>query len=374
MRVQTQELIHEYHLFECIQCGRCTGGCPVSLKTALNIRRIIYESLVRGYLDVAEEGVVWDCTTCLTCTLRCPKGVQPAQVIVGLRTALVDEGRIPSTVRDALKSIAIRGNPLGMAPDDRAAWAADLDIKNVLDEPAEVLLFVGCMASYDPRIQPVARALVEALRQAGVDFGFLGEDEMCCAHEARRMGEKEMFEGVVEEYQEIFGEAQFQRMVTISPHCFNAFKNEYGLDFPVQHYTQVIADLLESGRLTLTNEVNKRVVYHDPCFLGKQNDIYDEPRYILSRIPGLELLEFERSRERSMCCEGGGGRMWAEGTNIEVRLSHQRVRDALDLGAEVVAVACPFCLAMLEDAVKTLDLEDKLQVMDVMELVQQALE
>ena len=120
--------------------------------------------------------------------------------------------------------------------------------------------------------------------------------------------------------------------------------------------------------------MNKRVVYHDPCFLGKQNDIYDEPRYILSRIPGLELLEFERSRERSMCCEGGGGRMWAEGTNIEVRLSHQRVRDALDLGAEVVAVACPFCLAMLEDAVKTLDLEDKLQVMDVMELVQQALE
>ena len=372
MLEEAQTLIENLALLDCIQCGRCTGGCPVSLKTVLNIRRLIYDTLL-DTMSVSTHPELWDCTTCTTCSIRCPKEVDPAELIVGLRTVLVDNGRLPPTVRDALKSIGIRGNPLNMSAEDRAIWADDLDLPRILDEPADALLFIGCSPSYDPRVQVISRALVRALRAGGKDFGILGEEEFCCAHEARRMGEKEMFEGTVEMYKEIFEEADFQRMIAISPHCFNAFKNEYGLDFPVEHYTQVIAHLIQEGKLEFENEVNLKVTYHDPCFLGKINGIFDEPRDILRAIPGLELVEMDRIRERSLCCEGGGGRMWSEGTNVEERLAAERVEEALDTGADVLAVACPFCLLTLEDAVKVGGYEDRLQVLDIMELVSKAM-
>ncbi len=373
MLEDAQTLIKDLALLECIQCGRCTGGCPVSLKTVLNIRRLIYDTLLDD-MTVNTHPELWDCTTCTTCSVRCPKEVNPAELIVGLRTVLVDNGRLPPTVRDALKSIGIRGNPLNMSAEDRAIWADDLDVPRILNEPAETLLFVGCTPSYDPRIQPISRALIQTFRAGGEQVGILGEDEFCCAHEARRMGEKEMFEGTIEEYQEIFKEAEFRKMTAISPHCFNAFKNEYGLEFPVEHYTQVIARLIKEGKLELANEVNLKVTYHDPCFLGKVNGIFDEPREILEAIPGVELIEMDRVRERSLCCEGGGGRMWSEGTNAEERLSTERVEEALDTGAHVLAVACPFCLLTLEDAVKVGGHEDRLQVLDIMELVAKAME
>ncbi len=372
--IQTSEYIHELTLRECIQCGKCTGGCPVSLKTTLNIRRLIYESLISDTFSPESHDELWDCTTCKTCTLRCPKGVDPCGLIVTLRGALVESGRIPSTVRDALKSITVRGNPLNMPPQDRALWTEGLEVKYILEEEAEVLFFPCCMGAYDPRIQKVARSLVKVFQEAGVDFGILGEDEICCAHEARRLGEKELFEGTVEQYQEIFSEVKAEKLVALSPHCYNAFKNEYGeLPFQVLHYTQFLADLIKQGKLKLVREIPKKVTYHDPCYLGKQNKIFDEPRFVLQSIPGLELVEMERCREWSLCCEGGGGRMWAEGTNIEVRLSHERVREALDTGAEILAVACPFCMAMLEDAAKTLGLEEKLKVLDIAELVAMSL-
>lgn len=372
MLEEAQTLIENLDLLECIQCGRCTGGCPVSLKTVLNVRRLIYDTLLDG-MSVEAHPELWDCTTCTTCSVRCPKEVNPAELIIGLRGVIVESGRLPTTVRDALKSIGIRGNPLNMSADDRAAWADDLDVPRILDEPAEALLFIGCSPSYDPRAQVISRGLVGALRAGGVNFGILGEEEFCCAHEARRMGEKEMFEGTVEEYQEIFTEAEFQRLMTISPHCFNAFKNEYGLDVPVEHYTQVIVRLLREGKLKLTNKLDLKVTYHDPCFLGKVNGIFDEPRDILRAIPGLEFVEMDRVRERSLCCEGGGGRMWSEGTNIEERLAAERVEEALYTGADVLAVACPFCLLTLEDAVKVGGYEEQLQVLDIMELVVQAM-
>jgi len=373
MLEEVQTLIKDLALLECIQCGRCTGGCPVSLKTVLNVRRLIYDTLLDA-MTVDTHPELWDCTTCTTCTVRCPKEVNPAELIVSLRTVMVDNGRLPPTVRDALKSIGIRGNPLNMAAEDRAVWADDLDVPRILDEPAETLLFIGCTPSYDPRAQVISRGLVQALRAAGQAFGILGEEEFCCAHEARRMGEKEMFEGTVEMYQEIFQEAEFQKMVAISPHCFNTFKNEYGLDFPVEHYTQVLARLIREGRLALRNELNLKVTYHDPCFLGKVNGVFDEPRHILEALPGAEFVEMDRVRERSLCCEGGGGRMWSEGTNAEERLATERIEEALDTGADVLAVACPFCLLTLEDAVKVGGHEDRLQVLDIMELVARAME
>jgi Fe-S oxidoreductase len=378
MKVNTRDFVQEYTLLECIQCGRCTGGCPVSMKTALNIRGIIYEALIEDTIEVSGMEVLWDCTNCLTCTTRCPKDIKPADVIIGLRGYIVDEGKgVPPRVRDALMSAFTRGNTLGFATEGRDGWTEGLDfeVTNVLDTgQTDLLFYIGCTPAYDPRVQPVTRALATLFHRADIEFGTMGIDEMCCGNEIRRIGEAEGFADMVEGFHEMLQEFGAQRMVAVSPHCFNAFHNEYGeMPFQVQHYTQLLTELLDGGKLTFQNEVRKKVTYHDPCFLGKHNNIYDEPRHLLRSIPGLEFEDLDRSRERSVCCEGGGGRMWAEGTNIEERLAHQRVRDAVELGAEVLAVACPFCLLTLEDAVKILGLDDRIQVMEIMELVAQAI-
>jgi Fe-S oxidoreductase len=378
MIVDTREFVESHQLLGCIQCGRCTAGCPVSLKTALNIRDIIYKTLVLDQVDITTWEELWDCTACRTCQIRCPKELDPCDVVIGLRTLLVGEGRhLPHTVRDALKSIAIRGNPLGYAMDDRAVWAGELGfaVENIFDKgETDVLFYVGCSPSFDMRIQPITRALATVFHDADVDFAILGEDEPCCCNEARRMGEAEMFEEMVLVFkEEMLPEFACQRMVTVSPHCFNAFKNEYDLPFPVQHYTEFLVELMADGRLSLDREIPARVTFHDPCFLGKQNQVFDEPRQILTAIPGIELIELDRSRERSQCCEGGGGRMWAEGTNLEVRLSVERVQQAVDVGAELLVTACPFCVMTLEDAVKIGGFEDQVRVVELMELVAQAM-
>jgi len=376
MRIEARQFAQEHGLFACIQCGKCTGGCPVSRKTVLNVRDLIYHLLLSGNsfkLDGIEE--LWDCTTCNTCAARCPKEVNPMEVIVGLRSVIIEGGRIPKTVKSALHTTFTQGNPLGFPRDDRAAWAGDLPVPLLSDKPeAEYLYFVGCSPSYDPQVQKVAKALVQVFAKAGVDYAILGTEESCCGSETRRLGELGLFEMLVEDNMELWQEYGVKKIVTTSPHCYNTFKNEYpseGLE--VLHYTQLVAQLLDEGRLTLEGELDKTVTYHDPCYLGKHNAIYEAPRSILKRIPGLKFVEMDRSRERSLCCEGGGGRMWLEGTNIEERLSHERVEEALGTGAEILAVACPFCLLTLEDAVKTRNLDDKLQVMDIMELIAQVM-
>ena len=390
MTVKTAPLVEQLELLGCIQCGKCTGGCPVARKTALNMRGLIYHTLVEPEIDVNVHPELWDCTTCFTCVERCPKDVRPAELIIGLRGQLVESGRVPETIGDALMGIFRQGNPTGIAREDRAAWAKGLEIKAAKDG-CETLYFVGCTPAYDPRVQVVPRALVRAFAAAGVDFGTLGTQESCCGNEVRRMGEMGLFEMLVEENGEIIRGVGASRLVTTSPHCFNTFKNEYSLDgIEVLHYTQLIADLVQNGRLRfdegrLSEQAQKlgfghwdlgfqvKVTYHDPCFLGKQNHVFDEPRAVLAAIPGVELVEMDRSRERSLCCEGGGGRMWAEGTNLEERLAFQRVREAAETGAEILAVACPFCLLTLEDAVKVQGLDERLKVMDIMELVNLAM-
>jgi len=382
--LQTEPMAEQLELFGCIQCGKCTGGCPVARKTVLNIRGLIYNMLVEPEVDVNAHPELWDCTCCFNCIERCPKDVRPAELIISLRGQLVESGRIPETIGAALMGIFRQGNPSGMAREDRAAWInGDLTgfpkpVRSA-QEGCETLYFVGCYPSYDPRVQVVPRALVRAFTTAGLDFGILGTKESCCGNEVRRMGEAGLFEMLVEENGELIRSVGASRLVTTSPHCFNTFKNEYGLDgMEVLHYTQLIAELIEQDRLKFSHPPNLpgreaegkvTVTYHDPCFLGKQNHIFDEPRAILKAIPGVKLVEMDRSRERSLCCEGGGGRMWVEGTNLEERLAFQRVHEAAETGAEVLAVACPFCLLTLEDAVKVQGLDDRLQVMDIMEIV-----
>jgi len=361
-------------LLGCVQCGKCTGGCPVARKTTLNIRGLIYQMLVESEFEISPHQELWDCTCCFNCVERCPKDIRPAELIVALRGQMVESGRIPDTIGAALMGIFRQGNPTGMAREDRVAWTGGVQVK-AAQEGCETLFFVGCIPSYDQRAQAVPRALVRALTFAGVDFGILGTEESCCGNEVRRMGEAGLFEILVEENSEIIRDVGARQLVTTSPHCFNTFKNEYNLDgMEVLHYTQLIADLIGQGRLEFAREVDKTVTYHDPCFLGKQNHVFDEPRAILRAIPGVKLVEMDRNRERSLCCEGGGGRMWSEGTNLKERLAFQRVREAAATGAEVLAVACPFCLLTLEDAVKVQGLEERLRVMDIVELMDLALD
>jgi Fe-S oxidoreductase len=281
----------------------------------------------------------------------------------------VDGGVIPPTIRDALTSVFRHGNPSLMPPDERAQWADGLEVKNV-SEGAEVLYFVGCIPSYDDRAQRVARALVKVFQKAGVDFGILGVEEKCCCNEVRRVGEEGLFEYMAEENTELFQKHGVRRIVTTSPHCYNTMKNEYeDLGIEVQHYTQFVAELIEEGKLDLVGQLGKVVTYHDPCFLGKQNSVFDEPRKTIQSIPGVEFREMDRIRDRSLCCEGGGGRMWCEGTNPEDRLATSRFEEVLSVGADVMAVACPFCLLTFELAAKAGGYDEKVEVLDIAELV-----
>ncbi len=392
MALKTAKMAEQLELFGCIQCGKCTGGCPVARKTTLNIRTLIYHMLVDSNMDVKTHEELWDCTSCFTCVERCPKDVQPAELIIALRGELVESGRIPETIGTALMSIFRQGNPSSMAREDRELWAEGMkasleQAKRAAQEGCDLLYFVGCIPSYDGRVQPVARALLRAFESAGLTVGTLGTDETCCGNEVRRMGEVGLFEMLVEENGEMLRGVGAPQIVTTSPHCFNTFKNEYGLDTadggePIEtlHYTQLIARLIEEGKLTFGGSLASAegdeavITYHDPCFLGKQNHVFDEPRAIIQALPGAKLVEMDRNRERSLCCEGGGGRMWVEGTNLEERLAFQRVHEAAETGADILAVACPFCLLTLEDAVKVQGLDEQLQVRDIMELVDMTLE
>jgi Fe-S oxidoreductase len=294
---------------------------------------------------------------------------------MGIRNFLARKGEVPSTIRDALEQTYLQGNPWGRFRDRRADWAKDLGVKILGEATSEILLYVGCAPSYDPRVQSVSTSLVRIFQKAGLDIGILGKKESCCGNEIRRMGEETLFKKLAKDNTALFKKSGIKRIITISPHCYNVFKNEYpDLEIPVQHHTQVLADLIETGKIKVTKELETLVTYQDPCFLGKQNKIFDEPRKILASIPGLNFVDMERSKERSLCCEGGGGRMWAEGGTEGKRNGEIRIREAVSLGAKVLATACPFCLLTLEDAVKTSGLADQIVVKDIAELIAESME
>ena len=361
-------------LLGCIQCGKCTGGCPVSRRSALNIRKLIYRSLVKIKEKTTDLGI-WECTTCSTCKIRCPKGVNIIDYIIDMRSDEIERGKVQPTVRDTLESVFKFGNPWGRIREKRIEWIEGNGVRILKPgERTENLYFVGCTPSYDTRTQEIARSMARVLKTASCDFAILGIQETCCGNEVKRMGEVGLFEMLYEDNTKLFNEYCFERLFTLSPHCFNTFVNEYPkFNFSVEHYTTFVKRMIDDGKLGFSHEIGKKVVFHDPCFLGKQNDIYDEPRSILAHIPGLELIEFERSKERSLCCEGGGGRMWVESESEEERLAVTRVKDAHALSVDIIATACPFCLLTLEDALKTSNLEEKIKVMDIIEIVDEAM-
>ncbi|HHS13505.1 MAG TPA: (Fe-S)-binding protein [bacterium] len=375
MAVEGAILCKELELYGCIQCGRCSGGCPVSARSALNPRKLIYEALLNVRFVPVERPEIWECTTCATCAERCPKKVQPYQVVLSLRSDVIEGGRVKPALRDAMESTLIHGNPWGRGREKRSEWMAGEEVRVLGEtESADLLYFVCCTASYDPRVQNLTRAMVKVLRGADIRFAVLGNAETCCANEMGELGEKGLFEMIRDSNVELFRKYSFPLMMTTSPHCFHTFVNDYPkMPFEVVHYTQLMSRLINEEQLKFTGELAKKVTYHDPCFLGKQNRIFDEPRHILRSIPGLEYLEMDRSRERSLCCEGGGGRMWMESEGSGERLAEVRVKDAVSMGSEILATACPFCLLTLEDAVKTTGNEDRIQVRDIVELMAEAM-
>ncbi len=372
MTTENQTFAEKFDLLGCIQCGRCTGGCPVTARTNLNVRRFVYDAYDEDLLDeLSRIAEIWDCTACHTCAVRCPKGLKPLEVLIGLRSLIVESGKTQPTVRDALESVFREGNPWEKPRATRGDWMEGLNVRIAQpDEPVENLFYVCCTIAYDPRVQVIAQNMVRLLDKTGVDYAFLGDDESCCGSEVFTLGEEGLFEMIVEDNTELLNEYQARRIIALSPHCFTTFKTRYpDLNKPVLHYTELLAELLDQGKLVFKDGLAKKIVFHDPCYLGKQSGVFDEPRRLLKAVEGVELVEFNRSRERSLCCEGGGGKMWVESESKKERLAETRIKDARALGADIVAVACPFCVLTLDDAVKALGYEEEMRVAEIMELL-----
>jgi Fe-S oxidoreductase len=296
---------------------------------------------------------------------------------ISLRRLATEYGIFPNAVkplRSVSASLSGAGNPLGEDRQARGDWGKALSVKP-FEEGMELLYFSGCYLSYDPRLKKVARATATILNSAGVDYGILGSRESCCGESIRKTGNEELFKRLARENIKAFVDSGVKKILVSSPHCYHTFKNEYPefmVHFDVVHVSQLLAQLIDEGRLVFSGEYVRTVVYHDPCYLGRHNGVYDEPRRVLAQIPGLTLAELPESRETSLCCGGGGGRIWMETVKGE-RFSDLRMAQAAQTGAEVLATACPYCIANFEDSRLALKDENAPEVKDITEIVAEAL-
>ncbi|MHA2635495.1 MAG: heterodisulfide reductase-related iron-sulfur binding cluster [bacterium JZ-2024 1] len=394
------------NVFACAECGRCERACPaLTAGYILSPREILHSIKThlleegfwrrKGESDLQLAGghirpeEVWACTTCSACMEQCPVLNEHLRIIIALRRRLVSIGAVEGTLQATLNNISRYGNSFGKSERMRAKWTQGLDfkIKDARKEPVEYLWFVGDYASYDPRIQPITQMTARIFHTAGLDFGILYEAERNSGNDIRRVGEEGLFEMLKEKNLETLQKAEYQKIITTDPHTYNTLKNEYKLDgkgITVLHYTEVLADLFAEGKLKLVRPVQRRVTYHDPCYLGRYNGIYEPPRKILKAI-GASLMEMPRNRRRSFCCGAGGGRIWMEDQpGIKERPAENRIREdgaflekavsgAGNSGQLIFVVACPKDVVMFRDAVKTTGNEGKIVVKELAELVWEAL-
>ena len=359
----------------CFQCGLCDAVCPWNKVRPFSMRRIIREATF-GLTEIDGEDI-WRCTTCGKCTQQCPRGVKQIDIGVSLRRVASEYEVFPASVRSARTaraSLISEGNPLQGERKKRADWAKELSVKTYT-EGMEALYFVGCYLSYDPRMKKVATATANILNKAGVKFGILGDKESCCGESIRKTGSEEVFKNLAKENIKTFIDNGVRKIIVSSPHCYHTFKNEYPefmVNFEVIHISQYLLELINDGRLGLTKEYEKKVTYHDPCYLGRHNDIYDEPRETLKKIPGLELVEMTDSRKNSLCCGGGGGRIWMD-TPKEERFSDLRLEQANEVGAQVLVTSCPYCITNFEESRLNMEYEDILEIKDITEIVNDTL-
>ncbi len=359
----------------CYQCGLCDTVCPWNNVIKFSMRKIVREATF-GMSDIGTEDI-WRCTSCGKCVQRCPRDVQQITSVMSLRKIATEYKVFPTSVRPIRtirSSLASEGNPLNEKRESRADWAEGLDVKT-FEEGMEILYFPGCYPSYDPRLKKVARATVNILNRAGVEFGILGPEVNCCGESIRKTGDEELFKRLATGNIKAFIDHGVKKILVSSPHCYHTFKNEYPefmVNFEIVHITQYLFELINEGRLKIKKEFAKKITYHDPCYLGRHNGIYDEPREVLKKVPGLELVEMAESREDSLCCGGGGGRIWMETPKNE-RFSDLRLKQAVDTGAEELVTACPYCITNFEDSRLTMEYEDVLKIKDITEVIQEVI-
>jgi Fe-S oxidoreductase len=328
--------------------------------------------------EAIKEDEIWSCVACGACQQECPVLIEHVPKIIDMRRSLVlEESRFPKEAQAALRNIEAQGNPYGLPRTQRAEWAQGLEVRTVEEHPnAEYLYFVGCAASYDEANKAVARAFVQLLQRAKVDFAILGRRESCNGDPARRIGNEYLYQAQAQQNIEAMKGAGVKKVIATCPHCFNTIKNEFpqfGGNYEVIHHTEMLAQLIQEGRLRPSQAIQGKFTYHDSCYLGRWNGIYDPPRAVVEAIPGAELVEIERHHKRGFCCGAGGGRMWME-EKIGKRINHERVDQTLRTEAPRVATACPFCLTMFRDGISAKGAGERLEVRDLAEYLAESVD
>jgi len=387
----------------CTRCGRCQDNCPAFLSDKpLSPKKIVndtndnlYERAPQLFKKVASEEIeskaligeaneldsIWSCTTCLACVENCPVMIDQVQKINEMRRyKVLMEGEMTKELTASLQNMEKNSNPYGFGFHERGNWASSLPVKTLAEDPdVEYLYYVGCAGSFDDRYKRVSSAFVKIMAEAGVKIGILGQEEGCCGDSARRAGNEYLFATLAQVNIETFKNYNVKKIVTTCPHGYNCLKNEYpqfeGGKFEVYHFTELVLDLIKKGRIKLNKPVDgiKEVAYHDSCFLGRYNELYDQPRKILNSIPGTKVVEFTRNKSKSYCCGAGGARMWMEET-LGKRINQVRTLDAIDKNYKTLSTACPFCLTMLSDGIKELGKEESMQTFDILELVMKSMD
>jgi len=381
--------------YSCTECGRCTDACPANTvgkslsprEIIVNIRQrtkdkapllvdgkndeeVFGKKLVHDYVKDIE---LWECTTCMACVQECPVMIEHLDSIIDMRRYLVlTESEFPSNLNNVFKSLETNFTPWAFNQADRAAWAEGMNIKTMSeDSNGEILFWVGCAGSFDDRYKKVTKAFATIMQKAGVDFRILGTEEKCNGDTARRLGNEYLAQTLIQENIATLNSYNVKKIVTACPHCFHSLKNEYpqfGGNFEVKHHSEFISELIENGKLNLKNaEIKKEITFHDSCYLGRYNQVYDAPRKVLNSA-SIEIKEMERSKSRGFCCGAGGGRMFLEDEEGG-RINEERTKEALSTGAETIASACPFCMTMLSDGVKHFEKQDSVSVKDIAEII-----
>lgn len=382
--------------YSCTECGRCTWNCPANIvgkslsprELIVDIRKrtfdkapLIVEGKTEGELyektlihNYISDKVLWQCTTCLACVQECPVMIEHVDSIVDMRRNLVlTESEFPPQLNSVFKSLETNYTPWVFNAADRAAWAEGMNIKTMAeDKDGEILFWVGCAGSFDERYKKVTKAFAAIMQKAGVDFRILGTEEKCNGDTARRLGNEYLSQMMMRENIETMNNYGVKKVVTACPHCFHSLKNEFpqfGGNYEVTHHTVFIEELIAKGKIQIKEETeNHKVTYHDSCYLGRYNNIYDAPRNSLSKVAGLDIVEMKRNKSKGFCCGAGGGRMFLE-DDEGGRINEERTREALETKADTIASACPFCMTMMTDGVKHFEKTDEVAVKDIAEII-----